>query len=404
MPGPIRLFASRRAGRKGEITTTSSTVSVTYGSTPAERSKGGSLAEWMRDDLTDLGSLVGLRADLEQILDEYQPFGARPALLLVDLDGFGRINSTYGRSRADQVLVVTAERLRRLVPGAEATYRTGGDEFVALLGPTPMIDAVGSARQIQAALSEPVDLEGFSIPVSASIGVVMFGDRRRMDGLLRDADVTMYRAKAEGGNRVDVYNWELDSWSTARKREVERLAKEVDELRLQNRVLAEAMTLDLDTGMPNSLAFEADHLQIDAWRKRSGETYAILRARIDDLDPAQQHFRSPAGGKATVRVAQAIQDTVRQSDRAYVLDEGDFAVLLKGSGVKEAVAAAERIRSRLKNLAIEHPADPSRQLTITVAAIEAGFRHSDPNAVLIEANDLLRRASDSGGARIVWPR
>jgi len=367
-------------------------------------SNGASLKELLCDDLTDLGSLLSLREHLGLVLDQYQPFGARPALLLVDLDGFRRINSTYGPSRADQVLLVTAARLRRLVPGAEATYRTGGDEFVALLDPTSMIDAVAWAGQIQTALSEPVDLEGLSIMVSASIGVVMLGQRHRVDGLLRDADVTMYRAKAEGGNRVDVYNWEVDSWSTARKREVERLAQEMDELRLQNRVLTEAMTLDLETGMPNALAFEADHLQLDAWRRRAGETYSILRARIDDFDTAQPHFHSPAGAKALTMVTQAIRDTVRQTDRAYVLDEGDFAVLLQRSGVKQAVAAAERIRSRLDSLAIEHPADPSRRLNITVAAIEAGFRHSDTNAVLVEVNDLLRRAAASGGVKIVWPQ
>ena len=403
MPGPIQLFASRRAGRRIDGRARSSSLTLNRGTTSAEVGKGGSLEGLMLDDLTDAGSLIGLRADLEQILDDYQPFGARPVLLLVDIDGFRRINSTYGRSRADQVLVATADRLKRLVPGAAATYRTGGDEFVALLGPTPMIDAVAWARHLQGALSEPVELEDWTIPMTVSVGIVMFGHRRRMDGLLRDADVTMYRAKAEGGNRVDVYNWELDSWSTARKREFERLTEEVVELRQQNRVLAEAMTLDLDTGMPNALAFEADHLQLDAWRKRSGETYAILRARIDDLDTAQHHFRSPAGSKALIRVAQAIQETVRQSDRAYVLDVGEFGVLLKGSGVKEAVAAAGRIRSRLENLAIEHPADPGRQVTITIAAIEAGFRHSDANSVLVELDDLVRRAAGNGAAQIVWP-
>jgi diguanylate cyclase (GGDEF)-like protein len=402
MPGLIRWSALRRPGQRGAIAARSTLVAVSKGSSSIP--KGSALKELLRDDLTDLGSLLSLREHLEPILDQYQPFGARPALLLMDLDGFRRINSAHGRSRGDQVLVDTAARLRTLVPGADATYRTGGDEFVALLDPTSMIDAVAWAGRIHAALGQPIEVDGLSISVRASIAVVMLGQRRRIDGLLRDADVTMYRAKAEGGNRVDVYNWELDSWSTARKREVENLAKEVEELRLQNRVLAEAMTLDLDTGLPNALAFEADHSQLDAWRHRSGETYAMLRARVDDLDTAQQHFRSPEGTKALTSLAKAIRDTVRQSDRAYVLDRGDYAVLLTGSGVKQAVAAAERILSRVDNLAIQHPADPCRRLTVTVAAIEAGFRHSDTSAMLAEVNELLRKGAGIEGVKIIWPR
>jgi diguanylate cyclase (GGDEF)-like protein len=402
MPGLIRWSALRRPGRRAEFTASSTLVAVTKGSSSVP--KGSALKEWLRDDLTDLGSLLSLREHLEPILDQYQPFGARPALLLVDLDGFRRINSAYGRHSGDQVLVATASRLRMLVPGLEATYRTGGDEFVALLDPTSMIDAVAWAGRIHTALGQSIEVDGLRISVTASIGVVMLGQRRRLDGLLRDADVTMYRAKADGGNRVDVYNWELDSWSTARKRGVESLAREVEELRMQNRVLAEAMTLDLDTGIPNALAFEADHSQLDAWRHRSGETYALLRARVDDLDAAQQDFRSPAGAKALTSLAEAIRDTVRQSDRAYVLDRGDYAVLLKGSGVKQAVAAAERILSRVDEVAIQHPADPCRRLTVTVAAIEAGFRHSDPNAMLVEVNDLLHKGAGIEGVKIIWPQ
>jgi diguanylate cyclase (GGDEF)-like protein len=342
------------------------------------------VSEYLRDDLTQLGSLLSLRRRLEVLVDHYQPFGSRPALLLIDMDRFAQINSLYGRSVADQVLAATAGRLRRVAPGDQATYRTGGDEFVALLESSPMIDTVGWAGQLQTALSQPIEVEGSMVAITVSVAVVMLGYRHRVDGLLRDADVTMYRAKAEGGNRVDIYNWELDSWSTARKRDAERLEREVEELRMQNRMLADALTHDLATGMPNSLAFEADHLQLEAGRKRTGDVYAILHICVS--------LGTDAAAETRTAIAHAVRATVRQADRAYLLEGSDLAVLLPGSGTKHALALAQRIGSRLEKLAAEPGAGGNPPFTVTMAAIEAGFRHPDAESVLRELDDLVRAA------------
>jgi diguanylate cyclase (GGDEF)-like protein len=380
------------------------TLPVPFEAPPASDSRIDVLQEHLRDDLTDLGSLLNLREHLQRLVDQYQPFGTRPALLLIDVDRFGRINATYGRPLADQVLVIIAARLRSLIPDANSTYRTGGDEFVTLLQWTAMIDAVARAEEIQSALSQPVEVGESVIPITVSVAVVMLGHRHRVDGLLRDADVTMYRAKTEGGNRVDVYNWELDSWSTARRRETDRLQTEVEKLRLQNRMLAEAMTVDVATGMPNSLAFEADHLQLSAWRKRSGDPYSMLRICVRGIDDARDAFHTPEGAKALTSVANAIRDTIRQSDRAYILGEGEFAVLLRGSALQQALIAAERIRIAIENLGAPHPADPADHVRVVVAAIEAGYRHSDLNDVVRELEEVLRKAVVNGGPRVVWPR
>jgi diguanylate cyclase (GGDEF)-like protein len=397
----IRPFSLRREpAEPAELVPVSTAIPAITGTTIDV------VSDLLRDDLTQLGSLLALRQQLQLTIGMFQPFGVRPALCLIDIDGFARINAVYGAEIGDYVLAFTAARLRHLVPGDNATYRTGGDEFAAVLDPTPMIDAVAWAEGIQSALSQPVEFEGLDVAVSVSVAVVMLGQRHRVDGLLRDADVTMYRAKAEGGNRVDIYNWEIDSWATARKRgaaKLEQLEDELEELRLQNRLLTEALTLDLDSAMPNALAFEADHQQLDAWRKRSGEPYCILRARVDGIDEARRAFRSPDGAKVLISVAHAIRDTVRLSDRAFVIAEGEFAVLLRGSVTKQAITAGVRIRTKLDTLALEHPSDPTRRVTLTIAAIEAGFRHSQMDDVLREANDLLEKAVEAGGDRLVWP-
>ena len=358
----------------------------------------------LRDELTDLGSLFALRDRLEGLVNQYPPFGPRPALLLVDLDGFGRINQDYGEAMGDQVLAASAARLRWAAGEAASIYRSAGDEFVAILEPATSIEAVDRAGQIQKVLSQPVEVDGYSVAVTASIAVVMLGHRRRADGLLRDADVTMYRAKAEGGDRVDVYNWEIDSWSTARRRDLERLSNEVEELRLQNRVFAEAMTIDTVTGLHNALAFDADQLQIHARWKRSSEPYSVLRARIDDLEDLRRHSGLDDRTTAMVAVAEAIRETIRQTDRGYLLGEGEFAVLLPGCRMQQAIRAGERVRTSVEKLELGHPGDSSRHVTVTVAATEAGFRHTDMKDVMIELEDVLRAALGSGRSRVIWPR
>lgn len=360
-------------------------------------------SELLRDELTGLGSMITLRERLERCVDQYPPFGPRPALLLVDIDGFRRLNAMYGAETADEILVATAARLRSFAPGTDSAYRSGADEFVVLLDPTTLTDAVEWARHLQSGLSQPIRIGGIDVGLAVSVAVVMLGHRRRLDALLRDADVTMYRAKAEGGNRVDVYNWEVDSWSTARKRDVERLAKEVEDLRLRNRMLVEAISVDQTTGLPNALAFDADQLQLRARLQRSAEPYAILRARIDDLELIRTRFRTPSTMKAFTQVAHAIRATVRRSERAYVLEEGDFAVLLHRAGLRDAVAAAQRIRARVYEIGAEHPADPSRRLTVTLATLEAGAVPGDTNQVLAELGNLLAGARREPN-QIVWRR
>jgi diguanylate cyclase (GGDEF)-like protein len=386
-------------------------TSVVLASPAVSGSVIGLHAEMLNDDLTGLGSLLTLREHLQGIIDRYQPFGIRPALLLIDVDRFAELNRTYGPLIGDHILLALAGRLRSMVPGGNSTYRTGGDEFVALLDSVPMVDAVAAAGEIQQALSRPVDLEQSVVPVTVSVAVVMLGYRQRVDALLRDADVTMYRAKTEGGNRVDLYNWELDSWSSARKRDAERLQQdadrlhhEVETLRRQNRQLVEALTVDLATGMPNGVSFERDHVQLEAWRKRTSEPYSVLRLRIAGVDEARDDFLTGDGRKALTDVAHAVRDTVRLSDRAFVLGDGDLGVLLRGATMKQALAAAGRVQAAVDKVDARHPVDPERRLSLVIAAIEAGYRHPGRDEVMKEVNDLLRQAVRDGGERkIVWP-
>jgi diguanylate cyclase (GGDEF)-like protein len=394
-PWARRTDSSDQNGSKG----TSRSAPGQGGDQPGQ---GDELA-LLTDGLTSLRNRFDLKDRLDREVAGALPFGPRPALLLLDLDDFRQTNDAHGPRVGDAVLKVMSGRLVDQLSPHETAYRIGGDEFAVVVDRTTPEDAVALAGILLSSMATPVDAGSVSVRVTTSIGVVMLGHRDRSDAVLRDADLTVHRAKAEGGNRVDIYSGELDYWALSRKRDFDALAREVEELRLEKQALTEAIMIDPRTGLPNAAAFDADHLQAHARRIRSEERYAILLADIDGFRDYSENAPAAMTGETLRVVAQTIKATVRQGDRAYRYGWQEFMVLLPGADLRDAVVAAERIRSKVASLAIEHPTNPSGLLTVTVGAIEAGFRHQTTKEVVVEVADLLLKGKLGGRNRIVWP-
>ena len=126
--------------------------------------------------------------------------GRRVAALLMDLDNFKSINDSLGHEVGDLLLVVVAERLKRLLRPEDTLARFGGDEFVVLLEHVEGADVpVRVAERIIEELRDPFVLEGREVYTRASIGIAI-GEARTKDpdDLLRNADTAMYLAKDEG--------------------------------------------------------------------------------------------------------------------------------------------------------------------------------------------------------------
>lgn len=132
--------------------------------------------------------------------------GGQVGLLFVDLDEFKPVNDTYGHAMGDLLLLQVAIRMRRCTRESDTVARLGGDEFVVLL---PAISGAGDAgvvaEKIRAALNQPFRLnEGIEVSISASIGVAIYPDQGKNEvELIRQADAALYRAKAQGRNRVE---------------------------------------------------------------------------------------------------------------------------------------------------------------------------------------------------------
>ncbi len=130
------------------------------------------------------------------------------ALLFLDVDRFKVINDSLGHIMGDQLLVAMARRLERCVRPGDTVARLGGDEFTLLLDDiVDTNDATRVAERILRELHLPFTLQGQEIFTSASIGIALsITGYDRPDDLLRDADIAMYRAKAMGKARYEVFD------------------------------------------------------------------------------------------------------------------------------------------------------------------------------------------------------
>jgi diguanylate cyclase (GGDEF)-like protein len=157
------------------------------------------------DSLTGLANRALFRDRVEHAITR-STRGERMAVVLLDLDDFKSVNDTLGHGEGDRLLQALAERLSVATRDCDTVARIGGDEFAILLeGLQEEADAMHVVERITAALRAPVALRGREVALGASIGVAHAHGGERVDELLRNADVAMYKAKDDGKARCAVF-------------------------------------------------------------------------------------------------------------------------------------------------------------------------------------------------------
>jgi len=186
----------------------------------------------LHDALTGLANRVLFLDRLQQTMVRLQRRPDRNfAIMFLDLDRFKQVNDTLGHASGDALLLKITTRLQACLRPQDTIARFGGDEFAILLDEVQSVSsAVRIADRIQHDVRQPVDVYGHEVLVSVSIGIVM-GSLEYGSGeqILRDADFAMYRAKANGKARYEIFDNSMHIRVTAQRQKEEQLREAMEQ-------------------------------------------------------------------------------------------------------------------------------------------------------------------------------
>ncbi|MGH2942272.1 MAG: putative bifunctional diguanylate cyclase/phosphodiesterase, partial [Solirubrobacteraceae bacterium] len=321
-------------------------------------------------DLADLDPLTGLfnRRSLERELacqlERARHGGRGGAVILIDLDHFKEINDTLGHQAGDEMLLAAAHALRECSRGADVVARLGGDEFALLIPDvTPEQAGVVGSALVERVSARAVHGEGASARrTTASIGVVVYAEETELTGdqLLNDADLAMYEAKDDGGNRCVVYSAEQAANAAGgRISWPDRIRRALDEERL---VLYAQPILDIRAGEVTRYELLLRMLGPDGEVIPPGAFLPVAERRgmIRTIDrwvvrEAIALLEQRAGAAAAVRLSVNIS--------ARTLSDPDFLGYIRAELAASSVDAADLVFEVTETAAIANIDDARRFLT-----------------------------------------
>jgi len=160
------------------------------------------------DSLTKLPNRTLFKDRIDYAISQNQQSSCSFAILLIDIDRFKLINDSLGHSIGDQLLRAISIRFQESIRKIDTLSRLGGDEFGILVSKIEDIsEPIEISQNIQDSLSQPFPFIDFDLRMTASIGIALATpDYGNSSELLRDADIAMYRAKASGRARYEIFN------------------------------------------------------------------------------------------------------------------------------------------------------------------------------------------------------
>ncbi|MFJ3824728.1 putative bifunctional diguanylate cyclase/phosphodiesterase [Streptomyces nodosus] len=357
------------------------------------------------DSLTDLPNRALFTRRVQQAVSGRRALDRGAALrgtavLFIDLDGFKAVNDTIGHQAGDELLVQAARRLRTAVRYGDTAARLGGDEFAALVIGDGTRDRTARERHIfeladrlRITLSQPYDIDGNDVRVAASIGVAFAEPGLGAGELLRNADLAMYRAKAAGKGRVELYAPQMQQ-DVVRKTELAtrlRAALHDGEFTLLHQPV-----FSLGDGRIASVAAQA------RWRSSQGLLFTpaeFLRVS-EDSDKAAELGRwtlETAVEQAAERTATglAVPVAVRMSARRLIdrsLPPGSLEALLTRHGLAPAALVIELsdIDPRVPSDDLERRLGALRRIGVRIALDGFGSGHAALPALRRLPLDLVK--------------
>jgi diguanylate cyclase (GGDEF)-like protein len=161
----------------------------------------------MQDPLTELPNRRALLAGLEAATVACNAGECRHAFFIMDLNGFKRVNDLCGHTVGDHVLQVVVERFRRVARPTDLLARLGGDEFSVLSYDVDRTSAIAIGSRFMGALANAIATDGYLHEIGVAIGATLLpDDGATCEEILHNADIAMYRAKAQPGSALAFFD------------------------------------------------------------------------------------------------------------------------------------------------------------------------------------------------------
>lgn len=171
------------------------------------------------DSLTGLLNRRRFRAELDQYVSFAARYGGRGAVMVIDIDGLKEVNDRLGHQAGDTLIRRVAEILRERVRATDIVARLSGDEFAVLMPQSDTAGALQLGEDLRAQVAEGMPLNSEIDAASISVGITMFGGQgsAAAEAVLVAADQAMYQAKAEGRNRIALFQEPGESGHVAQR-------------------------------------------------------------------------------------------------------------------------------------------------------------------------------------------
>ncbi|MFF0472963.1 putative bifunctional diguanylate cyclase/phosphodiesterase [Streptomyces sp. NPDC004284] len=319
------------------------------------------------DPLTDLPNRALFTRRVRQALGGRRSSDPGTAVLFIDLDGFKAVNDRLGHQAGDDLLVQAARRLHDSVRAGDTAARLGGDEFAALILGDGGRDRTARRNQVQEiadrlrlTLSQPYRVDGGNeVRVAASIGVAFAEPGIEAGDLLRNADLAMYRAKAAGKDRVELYAPQMQAEVVRRTELAARLRTALHDGEF---ALLHQPVVDLATGRISAVSAQA------RWRSSQGILFT----------PAE-YLRVTDDGERTAELGRwLLEEAVEQAaERAGIGHRTPVAVRLSAGRLLDRSLPLGSVESLLTRYGL-----PSGSLIVELA-------DSDPRTSLDELEQRL---------------
>jgi len=340
--------------------------------------------EMSTDSLTGLPNRVGFG----DLVEDFAPL-AKAAVLVIDLQRFGRVNACLGSLAGDELLITVARRIKGVLRARDSLARIGGDEFGILLEMDEARDeAMRVARRIREALATPFRLTDYEISVDCSVGVAFGEDEAEGDPeeLIRHAQFAAKRAEATGApecyeTRAFAVAREQFGMETSLRRAIEQRA-----LRLTFQPICDLASGRIDAFEALARWVDEDGLEVPPTRfipvaEESGLIVPLGRWALEEATRTLAGWDAAAGGDCGIKVAVNLSPIQLQRDRVEMLVDGALtAAGLGGSRLKleltesALVADPDRTAATLRAL---------KELGTTIAMDDFGTGYS--NLALLQA-------------------